>query len=109
MTQSLPPASVHGTWIESIEVRAADDDELINFSGVDEITLHLRDPDSMFNEITLTKSGGDITLPSTGIIQWRAEVGVMQRLSEQLYDVVLTIEEDDDTILFYLGNISVLE
>jgi len=109
MYGSLPPASVYATWVENIELWSVDDSTLADLSDVEEITVTLRDPSSMFDELTLKMSEGTVTIPSQGIIQWRAEVSSMRTLSRQLYDVLITLENDTDTVALYLGNISILE
>lgn len=106
---SLPPASIHGTWVDNVEIWSIDDDTLWDLSAVTEITLKLRDPASRFDELTLTMSGGGITIPSMGIVQWRAEVGAMGTLNPQLYEVILTLEDATDTVPLVLGTISILE
>jgi len=104
---SLPPASLHGTWLENIEIRSIDDDTLYDLSSVTEIRLELRDPAGLSPELTLTKSGGQITIPSQGIIQWRAEVGQMQRLVPKLYDATLILQDSTDTVPLFIGTVSV--
>lgn len=108
-TGSLPTVSVYGTWSENIEIRAADDGELCDLSDATEITLKLIDPVSKFVELTLTLGNGDIVLPSTGIIQWRAEVDAMGTIPPKLYEVLLLIETDTDTLPLLLGTVSVVE
>lgn len=106
---SLPPASIHGTWSENVEIWSVDDDTLMDLSSVTEITLKLRDIYTKFDELTLTMSNGDIVSPSTGIIQWRAEVGAMGTLNSKLYEVILLLEDEDDTVPVILGTISIVE
>ena len=105
---SLPPASINGTWIENVEIWDTDTDELMDLSGLEEITLYVRDPRTGYDELTLTLSGGDIVIPSTGIIQWRAERGAMSTLTNKLYDVILVFRDDDDELPVVLGTISVI-
>jgi len=106
---SLPAASIYGTWSENVEIWAVDDDTLADLSSVTEITLKLLDPTTKFVELTLTLSDGDIIVPSTGIIQWRAEQIAMGTLSAKLYEVLLILEDADDTVPIYLGSISIVE
>jgi hypothetical protein len=110
---SLPPVSIHGTWVESLEVRSIDDDSLYDFSGLTEVRLTLRCSGhgpiyGGYGDLTLTKSGGNILLPAPGIIQWRAEAGTMSRLYPGLYEVVLQLEDGTDTVPLILGEISVV-
>src|SRR5262245_56096752 len=106
---SLPPATVYGTWVENIEIWDTVDDTLMDLSSVTEITLKLIDPVSMFDELTLTMSGGDITIPSTGIVQWRVEADRMATLTAQLYNAVLLFEDGDDTVPLFIGPVSIIE
>jgi hypothetical protein len=110
---SLPVTSVYGTWVESLEVRSVDDDTLYDFSGLTEIRITLRCQDdrgwsSFGGSLTLTKSGGDVTLPAPGIIQWRAEQGAMGRLYPGLYQVVMQLEDGTDTVPLIIGEISIV-
>lgn len=117
MLGSLPPASVHGTWVESLEVRSTEDDSLYDFSGLTEVRLILRCSSNYtpgarstgYSDLTLTKTNGDIILPSKGIIQWRAEQGTMSRLYPGLYEVILQLEGDGDVVPLILGEISIVE
>lgn len=109
ITGPLPPASIWGTWSENIEVRDPEDGTLIDLSTVTEATLLLRDSVEKFNELTLTKSNGDITFPSTGIIQWRAEQPAMGTLRSKVYEVILTLEDADDVVPVMLATIAIVE
>lgn len=106
---SLPPASIHGTWSENVEIWDIDTDTQMDLTDVTEITLKLRDLMSKFDELVLTMSNGDITMPATGIIQWRAEATTMGTLSAKLYEVILILEDDTDTVPIILGTISIIE
>jgi hypothetical protein len=108
-TGTLPPASIWGTWSENIEVWSVDDDDLMDLTEVTEITLKLRDPYTMVEELTLTMSGGDIVIPSPGIIQWRVEVDAMRTLNTKLYEVIMTLEDETDTVPLILGAVSIVE
>jgi|SRR5215471_3581841 len=106
---SLPPASIHGTWLENMEVRSIDDDTYYDFSGLTEITVELRDPVTGFAELTLTMTNGDITLPAPGIIQWKAAPETMGLLATKLYEVLIVLEDPDEVVPFVIGSISILE
>jgi len=108
-TGSLPSTSIYGTWSENVEIWSIDDDTLMDLSSVVEATLILRDPYTKDTELTLTLSNGDIVFPSTGIVQWRAEMGVMGTLKSKTYTVVLTLEDADDVVPIILGSISIVE
>lgn len=105
---SLPAASVHATWSENLEVWSVDDDTLADLSDVTEIELRLRDPASKITDLLLTLTGGEIIVPSQGVIQWRAEVSQMQTLPVQRYEVLMTMSNDTDTIPLIQGSISIV-
>lgn len=107
-TGSLPAASIYGTWSETLELRDAEDGGLADFTDITEITLSLCNPSSGYQELTLTYTGGDITMPDDGLIQWRAEVDVMGALSPGLYNVRLVVEDGEDTIVLILGTIPIV-
>jgi hypothetical protein len=109
ITGSLPPASIHGTWSENIEVWDVDIDALADLSGLTEIVIKLRDPRTRFDELTMKLSDGSVVIPSTGIIQWRAEAATMGRLVPKLYEVIMLLEDADNTVPFVLGPISIVE
>lgn len=106
---SIPPASIYGTWVENVEIWSVDDDTLMDLSSVTEVTLKVRDPKAEFDEMTLTMSGGDITIPSTGIIQWRIEQSAMSTLASKTYEVILILEDQDDKVPIFLGTVSIVE
>jgi hypothetical protein len=108
-TGALPQASIYGTWSENVEIWSVDDDTLMDLTSVTEVTLKLIDPNTQFVELTLTMSDGDIVIPSTGIIQWRAERETMGTLTAKLYKVVLVLEDADDEVPIVLGSISIVE
>lgn len=106
---ALPPASIHGTWSENVEIWSIDDDELMDLTSVTEITLKLRDPGTRLDELILTMTNGNIVIPSQGIIQWRAEAAVMATLYTKAYEVILLLEDADDVVPVILGSVSIVE
>lgn len=111
-TGSLPSASIHGTWIEQVQVWDIDTDTPFDLTDVDEITVALRTMDQghgEFTEMSLTLTNGDIEMPDTGIIQWRAEVDAMRTLDSKLYEVLLILEDDDDVVPLIIGTISIVD
>jgi hypothetical protein len=108
-TGAVPHASIYGTWSENVEIWSVDDDTLMDLSSVTEITLQLLNRRTKFAEMTLTMGNGDITIPSTGIIQWRAEVGAMAALTPGTYDLLLLLEDADDVVPVILGSVSIVD
>ena len=109
ITGTIPAASVYATWLETMEIRDIDDNSLWDLSSVVEIKLVLRDPHGCFEGLTLTKSKGQITIPTAGIIQWRAEAGQMGTLTPRLYEMILLMQDTTDTTTLILGTVSVIE
>jgi hypothetical protein len=95
---SIPTVSTSGTWSENVEVWDMDEDGPMDLSGVTEITLKLRDPVYKFDELVITMTGGDISIPTDGIIQWRVEVGQMGTLAPRTYDMIMLLEDGVDTV-----------
>lgn len=108
-TGSLPMVTTQDTWSENLEVWDVDSDELADLTDMTEITLRLRGMMSHVDELTLTMTGGDIVLPSTGIVQWRAEQSVMAGIEPSVYKVIMTFTDGTDTMSLLLGSVSVVE
>ena len=108
-TGTLPLISVYDTWSENIEIRSVDDDELADLTDITEITLKLRNMVNHFDELTLKMTEGDITIPSTGIVQWRVEQGRMGAIEPKDYRVIMTFTDGTDTMSLLLGHISLVE
>jgi hypothetical protein len=108
-TGAIAATSIYNTWLEQIECWSADDDTLYDLSSVVEITLKLRDEVWRSDELTLTMTGGAITIPSQGIVQWRAEQTQMMALAPKTYELVLTLQDATDTVTLILGHVSLVE
>jgi hypothetical protein len=107
-TGSLPPTSLYNTWIKDIEITSADDNQLVDLTGLTEITLRLKVAGSDFNELELLLSRGEITLPSIGIIEWRVPPQRMGNLVNRLYEVILLLDDGETVETMILGSISVV-
>lgn len=112
---SLSPASIHGTWVETVEVWDMVNDAPLDLSSLIEIILQLRWPQMGpaqlgYAEVILKMTQGQIvTVPDQGIIQWRAEVGLMGTLTSGLYEVILLLKDDTgDTVPLIIGTISIV-
>lgn len=109
-TGSIPPTSIYNTWLENVEITSADDGGLVDLSALVDIIIKVRNPVTGLDDLTLFMSGGDITLPSLGIIQWKVESGTMALMRTKLYEVILLLlDADGDTTTLLLGNISIVE
>lgn len=108
-TGTVPTASIWGTWSENAEIWDVDTDGPMDLTDATEITLRLRDPYTGVEELTLTMTGGDIVIITTGIIQWRVEQSAMGTLSAKLYEIIMTLEDETDKVPLILGGVSVVE
>lgn len=105
MSNSLPPVPIYGTWQDFVQVVAVDDQAAADLTAVTEVNLRLIDPRTGFSELTLSMTNGDIEVtPAVGLIEWEVDVGLMQSLQGKLYQLLLTVEEDDtDTTIVLLN------
>lgn len=94
ITDALPPTTNFGAWTETVEFSDTEDNSLIDFSIYPEITLSVIDPYSQAHVLVLTKTRGQITTPSPGVIEWYVEMGVMNGLKPGPYDVRLVAQID---------------
>jgi len=108
-TGSIPTATLLGTWVDNVEIWSIDDDTLYDLSVLTEVTLRLRDPSTKSDVMVLKMSAGQISIPSDGIIQWRAEVGQMGTLTAGIYEIVLLLEDATDTVPLIVGPVSIVE
>ena len=93
----LPTAATYATWTETIEILDIEDDSAIDLSTFDEIELQVVYPDSDGSVIlSLTKTDGEITTPSDGILEWVCDVDTMGGLASGLYEVRLLFTEGTD-------------
>ena len=108
-TGSLPPASIYGTWRENIELVSAEDDTPYDTSVFTEVLVQLIDPLTKFAEMTLKLSEGQVYFPQAGVMEWRAEADSMWTLSTMLYEVLILLYSDTDTVPLVIGSISIVD
>lgn len=108
-TGSLPPASIYGTWRENIELISAEDDTPYDTSVFTEATVQLIDPVTKFPELTLKLSTGQVYFPQAGVMEWRAEADVMGTLASILYEVLILLYSDTDTVPLVIGSVSIVD
>ena len=111
---SIPTTSIHGTWVETVEVLDITDGTPWDWGSIVEATVYLRWPQTGaasigYNEMTLKYSNGDIVFPAPGILQWRAERGAMATLVCGLYEILVVLEDADDTVPLIIGTISIVQ
>src|SRR5262245_55834244 len=110
----FPATTTSQTWYEEIEWRDAQDDSLLDLSTSEEVTLIVQEIETGIAWIKLTKSDGNITFPSVGIMAIRAEKDTMaglplQGIGSKTYILALTIQANDtDFVQLILGTLPVL-
>lgn len=107
---SLPPISNRATWSESVQLTDSETGDAIDLTAVDEITVQVRDPYTFTNMLSGTLTGGEITVVSTGIFQWRFERSQLGVLTvSKTYEVGCVIEQDDDEVQLIIGTVPVFD
>lgn len=106
---TLDPVSNRQTWVVNYELTDAETDELIDLSGVDEITVCIRDPQSQSAILTATKTGGEIVISDTGVFTWTFSATDMRTLDPKTYEVGCTLEDNDETIQLLIGMLPVYD
>jgi len=105
---TLDPISNRATWSDYGVILDAETHELVDISGADEITLIVSDQ-SGCNRITGTLSGGEITVPDTGVYSWVLSSAQMSALyGPQTYQLAIRIEINDEIIQLVLAHLPVL-
>lgn len=108
-TGTLDPASNSATWRESFEVTDAEDGSLIDLvTDVDEITVKVRDSVSESELLSVSLTGGEITVLGTGVFEVLFTVTQMDDLDPKTYELGALIEIDGDTEQLFLGYLPVL-
>lgn len=108
-TGTLDPVSNKATWVCFYELTDADTDEAIDLSSVDEITVQVREPGSGSSRLTATKTGGDVTIPDTGVFRWVFSATDMGGLDPKTYEIGVTLEQDDEVVQLMIGYLPVLD
>ena len=108
ITGALPAASNFGTWIESVEVLDAEDNQPIDFSIYDDIVLEIIHGFTGSPVMSLSKICGNITTPAPGIIEWRAEGGAMSTVGEGTYKVNIYVKDNGSVLPVLLSSISIV-
>ena len=106
---TLDPVSNKATWVCLYELTDAETDEAIDLSGVDEITIEIRDPQNASSVLTATKTGGDITITDTGIFRWAFTATQMRTLSAKTYEIGCVLEQDDEEVQLIIGTLPVFD
>lgn len=109
ITGALDPVSNKATWIVNYELTDAETDELIDLSGVDEITIAIRDPKTNSSVLTASKTGGDVVVSDTGVFTWTFTATEMRTLQAKTYEVGCTLTEGSETIQLLIGTLPVYD
>lgn len=111
ITGSLAATSVRASWVEQIEVLSADDESYVDLSAASEIIVSLVPPFGqldVLSDIDLKLSTGEVTIPSLGIIQWRASRDQMAVLQNSMYEVRVGIDINGESVDLMIGQLNVL-
>lgn len=106
---TLSPISNRTMWSENYELTDADDGDLIDLSAVDEITLHVRDPQTQAKVLSGTLTGGEVIIVDTGVFQWSFTADQVRGLCPKTYEVGCIIEQDGQSVQLLIGTLAVLD
>jgi hypothetical protein len=109
LTGLLNPVSNKATWAVTYELRDDDTDELIDLSNIDEIVVEVRDIATKSSMLSAKLSDASIVIESTGIFSWQFSSDQMRTLCQKMYEVGVTITEDDETAQLLIGKLPVLD
>jgi hypothetical protein len=104
---TLPPQSNRADWIEAIEIRDDDDNDLIDLTGC-EIILTVKDEDGC-QVLTGSTADGSIVIVSTGVAEFSFPRSRMANLRADTYEVGGTLSRDGDTMQFLIGQLPVVD
>jgi hypothetical protein len=105
---SLGQISNRATWINGFEVIDAETDDFMDLTGVTITMKVARDPGGSV-VLTGSTTTGELTIPGTGLVDWRFEASQMQSLCAGTYAAVVRFERAGDTDDVFLGAVAVLE
>jgi hypothetical protein len=103
---SLQPTSNREDWTVFYELTDGETGELIDLSGVDEITVHVRDKHGRSLTATL---GSGVTVVDTGVFSWTFTEAQMRTLQAKTYEVGCTLKSEDQTVQLLIGTLPVLD
>lgn len=110
-TGTLAPVSNAETWTGILEF-INDETGAAWFaqgSPPDDITIKLRDKSSESIVLTLSLSGGDMTVVGAGQVTFTASASTMAGIDPKTYEVGILYDDDDTITQVILGTISVLK
>lgn len=112
ITDALPATPSYGSWIEAVEFSDTEDNSLIDFSVAEEIKMQVIDPFTGIVILTISKSTGEITTPSDGIIEWNVGYTRMRSFRCGTYEVIMNATMDsaaDYVIALMKSSVSIVE
>jgi hypothetical protein len=109
LTGTLSTVSNKADWIEAYGIEDVETGDPVDVSAATEITISIRDPNSLSVELTASLTGGAIEHIETGAFQWSFTADQMRGLCAKTYEVGLTILQDDQTIQLFVGNLPVVD
>jgi hypothetical protein len=107
---NLPPVSNRETWNEQIELRDDDTGELFDLSGLKQIHIAVAPlNDGCSSVLSGTLAGGEIYIPSTGIIEWLFTESQMRTLDPGEYNVGITLTFSNETKQALVATVPVID
>lgn len=108
---TLAPVSNAETWTDTLEFinDETGDPWFVEESPPDEITIKLRDPQTKSIVLSLSLSGGEITVTGDGEAAFEASASAMAAINPKTYEVGILYENSDTVSQVLLGTISVLD
>lgn len=107
---TLPPRSNRASWTDVIELTDEDTGDLIDVStGINEITVRLRDPETRAEVLSKALSASEIVVISTGIVQFSFSSSEMGSLCPKTYELGCLVTSSEGIEQIFLGRVPVLE
>lgn len=106
---ALKPGSNRATYIETFQLYDDEDSEGIDLTEAT-IVLEVRKPGSSSAKLSATNSDGiEITDSDDGQFELTFTVDQMRGLDPMTYECGITIEQNDETIQYFIGTLAVLD
>lgn len=109
-TGRLSPVSNRATWIEQIGLTDTDSEEPIDLEEAD-IVVEVRDPETKCLLLSATTDNDKVEIidGEDGIFQWTFSVDEMSDLCAGIYDVGITVTQEDVVTQLMAGSIQVID
>jgi hypothetical protein len=107
---SLPVASNRATYTQDFQLYDDEDDQGVDLRDAT-ITLEVRRPNGATSELTATTGNGRIVIADADEGQFALTFSAtdMRNLDRMTYECGITIEQNDETIQYFIGTLPVLD